>query len=82
MNTDEMKGKWQQLRGRVREMWGKLTDDDLDVIGGRTEQLVGKIRERYGYEKERAEQEVNSFMKSCDSASCADNSKAQPRSSF
>jgi uncharacterized protein YjbJ (UPF0337 family) len=55
MNRDWMVGNWKQLRGKVKEQWGRLTDDDLDVIGGRQDQLVGKIQERYGMAREEAE---------------------------
>ena len=48
MNSDQLEGKWKQAKGTVKERWGKLTDDDVDVINGRTDQLVGKIQEQYG----------------------------------
>jgi uncharacterized protein YjbJ (UPF0337 family) len=62
MNWDQIEGKWMQFRGRVKERWGRLTDDDLDVINGRREQLQGKLEERYGIAKEAAEQEVRDFL--------------------
>ena len=65
MNWDEIEGKWKQMSGSVREKWGKLTDDDLDVIGGQKDQLVGKIQQRYGCQKEQAEKEVDDFCKTC-----------------
>ena len=55
MNWDQAKGQWTQMKGSVRKQWGKLTDDDLDVIAGERERLVGKIQERYGIAKEEAE---------------------------
>jgi uncharacterized protein YjbJ (UPF0337 family) len=58
MNTDQIQGNWKQLRGRIKEQWGKLTDDDLSVINGRKDQLIGKLQERYGYTKEQAEREI------------------------
>jgi len=58
MNTDQIKGNWKQLKGKIKEKWGKLTDDDLTVINGQEEQLVGKLQERYGYTKEQAELEI------------------------
>ena len=61
MNWDEAHGNWTELRGTVREQWGKLTDDDLTVIAGRREQLVGKIQQRYGSTKETVEDEVKQF---------------------
>ncbi len=66
MNTEQLKGKWEQLRGMVREQWGKLTDDDIDIIEGKRDQLIGRIRARYGYEKNRAEKEVDVFLERCD----------------
>ena len=58
MNWDQVKGQWTQMKGSVRKQWGKLTDDDLDVIGGERERLVGKIQERYGIAKEEAENQI------------------------
>ena len=63
MNEDTMKGQWKQLKGRVREQWGKLTDDDITQIEGQSEQLVGKLQERYGIAREAAEQQVRDFQK-------------------
>ena len=63
MNTDGLKGKWKQIRGKAKEWWGDLTDDDLDVIDGNRDQLLGKLQERYGYTKEQAANEVNTRMK-------------------
>ena len=61
MNTDTMKGDWMQLKGHVRETWGKLTSDDVDVIAGKREQLIGKIQEHYGKTKEDVKTEVHEF---------------------
>lgn len=63
MNEDIYKGNWNQFKGKVKEKWGKITDDDLTVISGKRDQLVGKIQERYGYQKERAEKELNEWEK-------------------
>jgi uncharacterized protein YjbJ (UPF0337 family) len=52
---------WEQVKGRVKQQWGKLTDDDLTWIEGRRDELVGRVQERYGYEKKRAEQEVRDW---------------------
>ena len=65
MNRDELKGNWKQVRGKAREKWGKLTDDDLDQIQGRTEQLEGKLQERYGKTREEARKEVEDFCHAC-----------------
>ncbi len=61
MNADQMKGKWKQMKGSAKERWGKLTDDDLDVIDGQQEQLVGKIQERYGIAREAAQKQVDEW---------------------
>jgi uncharacterized protein YjbJ (UPF0337 family) len=55
-------GKWKQVRGKVKEQWGKLTDDDLDRIDGKREQLVGRIQEAYGKDRAEAEREVGRFF--------------------
>jgi uncharacterized protein YjbJ (UPF0337 family) len=64
MNDDILKGQWTQLKGKVREQWGKLTNDDLDVVRGESEQLVGRIQERYGVAKDEAHRQVNDWLKS------------------
>ena len=63
MNSDQLKGKWKQMKGSVRERWGKLTDDDIDVINGQNEQLVGKIQEKYGIAKDEAQRQVDEWMR-------------------
>jgi uncharacterized protein YjbJ (UPF0337 family) len=63
MNWDQVAGNWKQFKGQVKEKWGKLTDDDLDVIAGKRDQLVGKVQERYGITKEEAEKEFNKHWK-------------------
>lgn len=64
---DVIEGNWKILKGKVKEKWGKLTDDDIDVISGSKDQLVGKLQKQYGYAKQDAEREVQDFMRSCDS---------------
>lgn len=59
---DRVAGNWKQFRGKARERWGELTDDDMDVIGGRREQLVGKIQERYGIITDQAERQVADWL--------------------
>jgi uncharacterized protein YjbJ (UPF0337 family) len=61
VNQDTLKGQWTQLKGRVREQWGKLTDDDLDQIQGRSEQLIGRIQERYGIARDEAQRQLDSW---------------------
>ena len=62
MNRDQMEGNWKQFTGSAKEQWGKLTDDDLDVVAGKREQLEGKIQERYGKSKDEAKQEVDTWF--------------------
>lgn len=63
MNKDTLEGNWKQLRGKVRENWGKLTDDEIDEIGGRKENFVGKIQEKYGMNRDEAEKEWDKLTK-------------------
>jgi uncharacterized protein YjbJ (UPF0337 family) len=62
MNRDTLKGQWTQLKGKLRQQWGKLTDDEIDQMQGNAEILIGKIQERYGYERAKAEQEVERWL--------------------
>lgn len=61
MNEDIIKGKWKQIRGRVKQQWGKLTDDDLDVAEGTRDYLIGRIQERTGRTRDEVEHEVRTF---------------------
>ena len=61
MNEDRIQGNWKQVKGKVKEQWGKLTDDDLDVIAGKRDQLLGRIQERHGIAKDEAEKQVQDF---------------------
>lgn len=61
MDWNRVEGNWKQLKGKVKEQWGKLTGDDLDVIAGKRDQLEGKIQERYGIEKDRVKADVDSW---------------------
>jgi uncharacterized protein YjbJ (UPF0337 family) len=61
MNWDQIAGNWTQFKGYVKEKWGKLTDDDLNVIAGKKDQILGRLQERYGYSKEQAEKEIDSL---------------------
>lgn len=63
MNSDRMQGQWKQLKGKIKTKWGKLTDDDLDVISGQKDQLVGRIQERYGIQKDEAQRQVDEWNK-------------------
>lgn len=61
MNEDRIKGKWKQLTGTMKEKWGKLTDDDLQVAEGNVEYLAGRVQERYGLARDEAERQVREF---------------------
>lgn len=63
MNWDIVEGNWKQFKGKAKEQWGKLTDDDLDVIAGKRDQLAGRIQEAYGVNKDEAEKQIRDFEK-------------------
>lgn len=62
MNRDILQGNWKQLKGNIKEHWGKLTDDDLAAAEGNYDQLIGRIQERYGYSREETERRLNDFL--------------------
>lgn len=64
MNWDRIEGNWKQIKGKVHEKWGKLTDDHLDVVAGKREQLAGKIQEVYGIGKDEANRQIDEFAES------------------
>jgi uncharacterized protein YjbJ (UPF0337 family) len=66
MNWDQVQGKWKQLKGGAKTRWGKLTDDDLDVVAGQRDKLVGRIQERYGIAKDQAQREVEEWNRTLD----------------
>lgn len=68
MNWDVIQGNWKQAVGKVKEQWGKLSDDDLDVVAGRREQLAGKIQERYGLAKDEVERQLAEWQRSASDA--------------
>ena len=63
MNWQQIEGKWNQVKGQARQQWARLTDDDLAAIHGKREELLGKIQERYGFAKEEAERQLDSWVK-------------------
>jgi len=63
MNWDQIEGKWKQMKGSLKTQWGKLTDDDLDMIAGQRDKLVGKLQERYGYARAEAQREADEWVK-------------------
>jgi uncharacterized protein YjbJ (UPF0337 family) len=76
MNWDQVEGKWKQLRGSVKQKWGKLTDSDLDYIAGKRDQFTGKLQERYGVAKEEAQKQADEWLKAQHEAETHKTSKA------
>jgi uncharacterized protein YjbJ (UPF0337 family) len=64
MDWNRVQGNWKQLKGKAKENWGELTDDDLDVIAGQRDQLEGKIQQRYGYSKDQVRRDVDDWYSS------------------
>ena len=75
MNKEQIIGNWQQFKGEAQRQWGKLTNDQLDVINGDRQKLAGKIQEAYGVAKEEAETQIAEWEKSCGSCSTSDEQK-------
>lgn len=65
MNMDQIKGDWRQVKGKIKQKWAKLTDDDLTLVEGRAEELAGVLQKRYGIAKEEAERQCSEFYSSC-----------------
>ena len=63
MNWDRIAGSWKEFRGRVKEQWGKLTDDDLDQIDGKRDALAGRLQNRYGMAKDEADRQIDDWMR-------------------
>jgi uncharacterized protein YjbJ (UPF0337 family) len=63
MNWDTAMGKWREFEGQLRSKWGKLTDDDVHAIGGKKDMLIGRLQQRYGLQRDRAERELDDFMR-------------------
>ena len=63
MNWDRVEGDWKQIKGKVQQQWGKLTNDDMDVIEGNRTELAGRLQKRYGYAKDEAEKQIDTWMK-------------------
>ncbi len=82
MNWEQVEGKWDQMKGQVKEKWGKFTNDDITAIHGKKDQLLGKLRERYGFSAEQANTELGTFLKNCEcdsSTAKVGATKVQPR---
>jgi len=67
MNSDVLKGQWKQVKGDIQKEWGKLTDSDVEKVGGERAKLEGSLQEHYGYAKEEAAKHVNDFLKKFES---------------
>lgn len=63
MNWDQIEGKWKQVKGRAKQQWAKLTDDDLTYISGKKDQMVGRIQERYGITRDQAQKEADDWAR-------------------
>ena len=61
MNWDQVEGKWKQLKGKAKEKWARLTDDDLEVIAGNKDRFLGKLQERYGISRDQAERDIETW---------------------
>ena len=64
MNWDRVEGNWKELKGKVQQKWGKLTNDDLDVIEGKRMELSGRLQQRYGVARDEAERQIDTCLKS------------------
>jgi uncharacterized protein YjbJ (UPF0337 family) len=62
MNKDILAGNWKKISGKIKQQWGKLTDDDISRIDGKQEELIGRLQEKYGYSKQEAEDSLNDFL--------------------
>jgi uncharacterized protein YjbJ (UPF0337 family) len=71
MNKAILEGKWRQMRGRLKDTWGDLTDDELDQISGSYDRLIGKLEEKYGYTRQEAESKVNELLDKVEEAQSA-----------
>ncbi len=61
MNSDRTAGQWKQIKGKMKEKWGKLTDDEIDQLEGKSDQLAGRLQEKYGLAREEAERQAKEF---------------------
>ena len=63
MNWDRVEGNWKEFKGKLQSKWGKLTNDDLDVVKGKRTELAGKLQQRYGYAKDEADRQIDTWLK-------------------
>ena len=68
MNKDILAGKWKEVKGRAKEQWGKITDDELDRAEGKADQMIGLLQQRYGYTREKAQEEYDRFVQNQEAA--------------
>ena len=67
MNSDQIEGRWKQLKGKIKERWGMLTDDQLDRVSGNWDRLAGLIQEQYGHAREEVDRQVKEFRQGYES---------------
>jgi uncharacterized protein YjbJ (UPF0337 family) len=79
MNWEQIGGKWSQVKGDIRQKWGKLTDNDLEVVAGSKDKLVGRIQERYGIAKEEAQRQLDEWVTTVGSGQTADPNESRAR---
>jgi uncharacterized protein YjbJ (UPF0337 family) len=79
MNWTQVEGKWDQLKGKIRTQWGKLTDDDIEGLAGKRDQLSGALVERYGIMKEQAEGQIDEWLSALDESNRREAQKTNPR---
>jgi len=72
MNWEQVQGKWSQMKGDLRQKWGKLTDDDLEVIAGSKDKLMGRLQERYGIAKDEAMRQIDTWATTVGSTETAE----------
>ena len=65
MNWDQIEGRWKEFKGKAKQQWGKLTDDDLDVVEGKRDELVGKVQHAYGVSREEADKQISTWERTC-----------------
>jgi uncharacterized protein YjbJ (UPF0337 family) len=63
MNWDRVEGNWKEFQGKVQQKWGKLTNDDMNVVAGKRTELSGRLQQRYGYAKDQAEREIDTWLR-------------------
>ena len=79
MNWDRIEGNWKQVKGKIKEQWGELTDDDIDRIAGKKDQLAGRLQETYGIGKDEAEQQIDRWAENYEEPATSSRQTHQPR---